>query len=41
MDDLLSIQNPGYQWFKTTDSVRFFQKNRVKNKEEKASFFCL
>lgn len=27
MDDLLSIQNPGYQWFKTTDSVWHFQRN--------------
>lgn len=40
MDDLLSIQNPGYQWFKTTDSVRHFQRNRFKNKKEKAPFIC-
>lgn len=41
MDDLLSIQNPGHQWFKTTDSMRHFQRKRFKNKEEKAPVMCL
>lgn len=37
-DDLLSIPNPGYQCFKTTDSVRHFERNRFKNKKEQTPF---
>lgn len=40
MDDLLKHSKSRVSWFKTTDSVRCFQRNRFKDEKEKAPFVC-